>query len=206
MPEPKSASVSCFACASGEASSAWANTSTNLLICFHLRAIDGTTWRCAVVTPSAVRKGRPMSTQRCFSRSCARSRPSVATPDWRRPRAACTGLLADRQLPFVLARVQVGVAKPPARATRPARPAPGRREVAREVARLVGVDKRQRRLTRAAAPAGRSQRSSSSGARCGLASSRRTNAAVAQAGLGVRQKRCTAGSASRKRGSLQGRG
>ena len=60
MPAPKSSTRTGSApsrCASGDWAMACSSTSTNLLICRHLRAIAGTRRCCASVTPSSARKG-----------------------------------------------------------------------------------------------------------------------------------------------------
>ncbi|MNE70017.1 hypothetical protein D3C80_1657800 [compost metagenome] len=61
MPEPKSATRRACSAGTGALARACSNTSMNLLICFHLRDIDGINAPCASVTPRSRRKGRDNS-------------------------------------------------------------------------------------------------------------------------------------------------
>ena len=183
------------------------NTSRNLSICLHLRAIAGTSRCCASVTPSSARNGRSSGRRRSRARSCGGEDAAIAV---RRGAAGSTGrpsvrsMPAQRRLAFPCSRA--AAVSPPAacsvacanagRVVRPQRGARSRR--CRRRRRGCGSRRASRGSRRTTAPARPSRRSAGRG----RAAARRSADAASRARASrTRRRRCAARASARNAAS-----
>ncbi len=145
MPEPKSATRTGWSSFSGDEVSAWLNTSMNLLICFHLRDIDGIS-ACLRIGHAQVGEKRSAQVKEAIFLAVVLGRRRLTQLLRLAFEQRAFALLAVFQLGLVGQRQQVRVLERRRQQLGNRRHAFGHGEVLGDVTGLVAVDEGQARL------------------------------------------------------------